>query len=224
MRKKSIVYLSLSLAALLLFTLFTLALTCVDTQNVVYENGASASIGFYSINHAVFSALGASELFDTLSDLLMLAAFAVVFAFALIGVYQLFKRKKLFAVDPAILLLACFYALVVACYLLFEVLVINYRPILVDSVLAASYPSSHTLLVSAIFASAPIALTSLFGCRKLTCAASVVCLLLAIASGVLRLLSGMHWLTDVIGAFLLTAALVLLYAFFLSLCKKEKAE
>jgi len=57
------------------------------------------------------------------------------------------RRKELLA---GILLLGAYYVLVILCYLLFEMVPINYRPILINGNLEASYPSSTTLLVLSV--------------------------------------------------------------------------
>lgn len=66
------------------------------------------------------------------------------------GATQLVRHRSLFAVDPDLLLLGVYYVLIAAAYLLFEAFPINYRPIPIDGVMEASYPSSTTLLVLSI--------------------------------------------------------------------------
>lgn len=216
MTKKSILLFSIAAALFLLFAAFTLALTRIDVAEITYTEGVTAAIGFAGLNRAVFSALGTNELWYTVTELLGLAAIAVAGAFALLGLYQLIKRRCLFAVDPAILLLACLYVLVLGFYVLFEVWEINFRPILIDGILEASYPSSHTMLALAVFGSAPIVLSHVFRRKAVTGTAIAICAILAAVIAAGRLLAGVHWLTDIVGALLLSSALVLLYAAALS--------
>ena len=57
------------------------------------------------------------------------------------------KRKSLLKVDYDIILLGVYYILIILAYLMFEIIPINYRPILINGVMESSYPSSTTLLV-----------------------------------------------------------------------------
>ena len=100
-----------------------------------------------------------------------------------------------------------------AAYLLFETVVINYRPVLVDGKLEASYPSSTTMLALCIL---PTAMLQLRGrIRSTAVRKTVLCLRAAVTAilGVGRLISGVHWLSDILGGVFLSAGLVLLYAF-----------
>ena len=120
--------------------------------------------------------------------------------------------------DRSILVLGVFYLAVAAAFVLFEAVALNYRPVLIEGRLEASYPSSTTLLVTCVM---PTALMQWCGRIKSTLLRRGV-----IATGVAftafmvigRVIAGVHWITDIIGGGLLSAGLVLLYAFF---AKKE---
>ena len=71
-----------------------------------------------------------------------------------LGLGQLLKGKSLLKVERSILALGVFYAVVMAAYLVFEVWVVNYRPVLIEGALEASYPSSTTLLVLCVMPTA----------------------------------------------------------------------
>lgn len=102
-------------------------------------------------------------------------------------------------------------ALVLWAYLLFEALAVNYRPILIDGYLEASYPSSTTLLALCVIPTGMLQLHARLQSRMLR--RSLLVLLGAFTGFMVigRLLSGVHWLTDIIGGVLLSAGLVLLY-------------
>ena len=101
--------------------------------------------------------------------------------------------------------------LVLWAYLLFEALAVNYRPILIDGYLEASYPSTTTLLALCVIPTGMLQLHARLQSRMLR--RSLLVLLGAFTGFMVigRLLSGVHWLTDIIGGVLLSAGLVLLY-------------
>ncbi len=216
MKKKSVILLSVAATLFVLFAAFTVAVAVCDKAVVAYAGGIEAELGFAGINQAVFASLGQNELWYEMTELLGVMALGIAAIFALIGLYQLVTRKRLLAVDREILLLAVFYVLVAVFYLFFEMAVVNYRPVLTDGTLEASYPSSHAMLACSFFLSAPFAARHLIESRVLRVTVTALAALTAALTVVGRLLSGVHWLTDIIGAILLSAALVTLYVAALS--------
>ena len=188
--------------------LVVLLLTC----NVAPVGPAGTKIGLSGLNVAVHQALGTNELFYELTELFGLAALAVCGAFAVVGLVQLIRRKSFKQVDRRIYALAGLYVLTVLLYVLFEKVVINYRPILMDGSLEASYPSSHTMIVVAIMGTAVMAFRALCPWRRGWCLAADIFAAVVIAVTVMgRLIAGVHWLTDIVGGLLLSAALVVSY-------------
>ena len=191
------------------FVLFTLLLTCVDVQPIGPQGSA---VGFATVNGWAFQLLGVHLLWYHLTDWLGVAAIAIAFGFAVAGLYQWVKRKSIRKVDRYILALGGFYLLVIACYLFFEKVVINCRPILMDGNLEASYPSSHTMIVVSIMATAAMAFRALCPRRRGWCLAADIFAAVVIAVTVMgRLIAGVHWLTDIVGGLLLSAARVVSY-------------
>ena len=130
---------------------------------------------------------------------------------AILGLCQWIKRKNLFHVDSSILVLGCFYLLVFAVYLFFEFHVVNYRPVLINGFLEASYSSSTTMLVMCVMPPAMMQYHRLIKCRTAQHIVNTSC---GIFTGLMvlgRLLSGVHWFTDILGGTLFSAALVMLY-------------
>ena len=196
-------------ALFLLFAAFTIVIAAVDVRPVGPEQ---SMVGLAAVNRFVFDLIGVNMQWYHLTEWLGMAVLLIPLFFALMGFRQLMQRRSLWKVDRRLVLLGAFYALVAACYVLFEKVVINYRPVLLDEGLEASYPSSHTMLVICVMASAMIFLRSLPSIRKPIRAVFNVLSVLIIAVTVSgRLLSGVHWLTDIIGGMLLSAALVMLY-------------
>lgn len=193
----------------LLFAGFTLAAKAVDVRAIGPEN---SSVGFAAINQFVFNLFGVNLIWYEITDWLGLAALLFAFGFALLGLFQLIKRKSLLKVDFSILALGVFYILVIALYVLFEIVIINYRPIILYAGLEASYPSSHTMIVICIMATAMLQFHRLFALHKtwLVILDSISILLMAVTIGG-RLISGVHWFTDIIAGMILSSALVMLY-------------
>ncbi|MBR4211819.1 MAG: phosphatase PAP2 family protein [Oscillibacter sp.] len=193
------------------FVLWTLAVTRVDVQAIGPEG---SSVGFAALNDAFHHLTGVHLALYNLTDLLEVVPLGIVAGFAALGLVQLIRRKSLLKVDYSILVLGGFYVLVIAAYVLFEALALNYRPVLIEGVLEASYPSSTTLLVLCVMPTAIPQLNSrIRDARGLTYA--IVAFTAFMVFG--RMVSGVHWLTDIVGGALLAAGLVTLYSAVLSL-------
>lgn len=208
MKQNTITKFLAAAVVLLLFVLFTVCLTGVDLRPVGPEN---SYVGFASLNDWVFKHLGTSSLWDKITDIIALAAMALAAVFGATGIWQWIKGKSLKAVDPCLIVLGIFYIMMAAFYLAFEFIVINYRPVLVDGALEASYPSSHTFVTLFIFFSALPVTNRLVKNQSRRMWINVTLVLLSIIMVVGRVLSGMHWTSDVVGAFLLALGMALLY-------------
>lgn len=193
----------------LLFIAFTIAVKSVDVKHLGPDGGI---VGLATINQFVFSRLGVNMLWYEITEWIGIVAVLVAASFAGLGMYQLVKERSLRKVDGELILLGGFYCLIMAFYVLFEVVVINYRPIIMDGELEASYPSSHGMLVICILVTAMMQMHRLLSDRKrlLIVADSIAVLLIAVTI-IGRLLSGVHWITDIVGSVLLSVALVMLY-------------
>lgn len=208
--KKKLIIALILLAA---FALWTIALQFIDVQTIGPRDSA---VGFAAINGAFHRLTGVHTRMYTITDWLGLVPVAFGFGFAVLGLIQWIKRKSLFKVDFSILLLGVFYIAVLAAYLFFESHVVNYRPVLIDGYLEASYPSSTTLLVMCVMPTARMQLSARIHnpTGKRTVSLLITCFTGFMVLG--RLLCGVHWLTDIIGGALLSAGLVMLYQ---TLCK-----
>lgn len=191
-----------------LFALWTVLVCTVDLRSAG-ESGTL--VGFGSLNSGFHRMTGVHWWLYTLTDWLGLVPVAVCCVFGLLGLCQLIARKSLWRVDRDLLLLGIYYGIVVLCYLVFETVPVNMRPVRIQGRAEASYPSSTTLLVLSVMP------TLVFQARRrlekgwfraAVCVGSRV-----FAAGMVlgRLLSGVHWLTDIIGAMLLSAGLVSAY-------------
>ena len=129
------------------FAVWTFLIQMVDVQPI----GPNGSIvGFAALNGWFHHLTGVHWMLYTLTDWLGLVPIFVCLIFAGVGFVQLMQRKSLLKVDLDIILLGVYYMFVIFGYLLFEMMPINYRPVLIEGFLEASYPSSTTLLVLSV--------------------------------------------------------------------------
>lgn len=191
---------------LIAFVLWTMLISLVDVQPIGPRDSA---VGFATINRFVHSLTGTHMTLYHITDWLGLVPVAFGFGFAILGIVQWIKRRSILKVDGSILTLGVFYLVVLAAYLFFEEVVVNYRPVLIAGYLEASYPSSTTLLVLCVMPTAITQLRSRTQNRWITNAIKVFIAFMVIG----RLLSGVHWLTDIVGGALLSAGLVKMYDF-----------
>ena len=190
------------------FVLWTVLIQSVDVQPLG-QNGTD--IGFAALNCWFHRLCGVHMMIYTATDWLGLVPIAVCLCFGGIGFAQLLKRKSLFRVDADIILLGVYYVLVIAGYLIFESIPINYRPIPINGVMEASYPSSTTLLVLSVMPTLNLQARRRIenqALKRTICVASAVFTLFMVLG---RTVAGVHWLTDILGAVLLSAGLFLLY-------------
>ena len=190
------------------FALWTAAVRLIDVQPIGPQGSA---VGFATINGWVHSLAGVHMSLYTVTDWLGLVPIGAAMGFALLGLIQWIKRKHLRQVDYSIIVLGGFYLLVMAAYVLFEVVVINYRPVLINGYLEASYPSSTTMLVLCVMPTTLMQLNARIKNQTLKrwVGFGITAFILFMVIG--RLLSGVHWFTDIIGGALLSAGLVMLY-------------
>ena len=100
---------------------------------------------------------------------------------------------------------------VLAAYLFFEIVVINYRPTLIDGYLEASYPSSTTMLGMCVMPTAMMQLRTRIKNRVFRRCVMVLIAVFMAFMVIGRLISGVHWFTDIVGGALLSAGLVMIY-------------
>lgn len=177
------------------------------------------------MNDAIFDFFGTNKTFDRISDILLVVMLAIVAGFALSGLAQLIKRKKFKKVDSEIVSMIPSLLLLVAIYFLFDkVWVLNYRPILVNGVAEASFPSTHTLIAVTVLGMTMMSLPRYIKNRKQRILIDVLALIAMAAMAFLRVASGMHWMTDVLGGIVFGIDLVLVYGGALRVIKERRHE
>lgn len=215
MKKESKCYFIWGICMLVLFVLWTVLVILVDVQPIGPEG---SSVGLAGLNGAFHRMTGVNMTLYTITDWLGLIPIATALGFGILGLCQWLRRKRLKRVDLSILALGIFYILTVAVYALFEVLVINCRPVLIAGVLEASYPSSTTLLTLCVMPTAMLQLGSRVQNPVFKTLTLWTLGLFTAFMVIARLLSGVHWLSDIIGGILFSAALIPLY---LGICKAK---
>ena len=211
MEKKNKKRLVLGVSLVVAFVLWTILVCFVDVRAIGPEG---SSVGFAALNGFVHELTGVNWFLYTITDWLGIVPIAVALGFAILGLVQLIKRKSLWKVDHSILALGVFYIVVMAAYIFFEVVVINYRPTLIDGYLEASYPSSTTMLVMCVMPTAAMQLNARIKNTVLRRFAVIAIVVFSAFMVIGRLLSGVHWITDIIGGALLSAGLVTMYDVF----------
>ena len=211
MKKKSRRTICIALGFLAAFVLWTAAVTRIDVQAI---GPGGSTVGFAALNGFVHNITGAHMGLYTVTDWLGLVPLGFVLGFGILGLVQWIGRKRIRNVDRSLLILGGFYIAVLAAYMLFERYPVNYRPILIEGVLEASYPSSTTMLVLTVMPTAIMQLRRRIRhpARRRFVVLTIIVFMAAMVVG--RLASGVHWFTDIVGGALLSAGLVMLYVFF----------
>lgn len=200
----------ISLVFLFGFALWTALIKTIDVREI---GPCGSSVGFATINSLFHEFTGVNMTLYTITDWLGLIPVFFGFGFAILGLCEWIKRKNILKVDPSLLALGIFYIVVIGFYILFEYLIINYRPTLINGFLEVSYPSSTTLLVTTVMPTALMQLNVRIKSVLLRRIVALSIMLFTLFMVVCRLISGVHWLTDIIGGLLLSIGLVMGYGY-----------
>lgn len=193
------------------FVLWTVLIRIADVQAIGPNNTA---VGLATVNRFFHNLTGVHLSLYVITDWLSFVPLGFVTGFALLGLGQWVKRKQLTKVDRSILVLGVFYMVVITVYCFFEIFPVNARPVLINGQLEASYPSSTTMLVLCVMSTAKMQLNSRIGntvLRRIVNFAMVTFIVFMVAG---RVLSGVHWFTDIVGGALVSAGLIKIYQIF----------
>ncbi len=207
MKKETKIALDLAIALICVTVLFITAVCVMDVRPIGPEK---TSVGLSHLNEYFFNLTGVNLGWYEITDWLGISAIVVCMIFAITGLVQLIKRKSLFKVDREILSLGVLYIIVICLYIFFETVPVNYRPILVPGCTAPepSFPSSHTMLVCVVMGSALMVFDKYIRNDNLRKTLFVILTAIILVTVVGRLISGVHWLTDIIGGVLISASLL----------------
>lgn len=198
----------MGVALITVFVVWTMLIQFVDVQ-AIGVNGTL--IGFATFNGWFHKLTGVHMTLYVMTDWLGLVPVFVCMFFGGVGFIQLVKRRSLLKVDLDIVFLGVYYILVIFGYLIFEMIPINYRPVLIEGFMEASYPSSTTLLVLGVMPTlifqANKRLKSVMAKRII----GILAILFSVFMVIGRLISGVHWFTDIVGSVILSAGLFCIY-------------
>ena len=210
------------LIGLCYFLLYVFWTSLVINIDVGIAPNTFTEIGLSTLNLWFHEMTGVHLELYVITDWLRLVPVGVCLVFGLMGLYQLISRRSLLKVDQDLIVLGIYYVIVIVCYVIFEMVPVNYRPILIEGRLEASYPSSTTLLVLCVMP------TLIFQCRRrihhfmLIRTIERIAGLFSVMMVVCRLVSGVHWISDIVGACLLSYSLYSLYSAAVEYCDKKE--
>lgn len=193
------------------FILFTLLVIKVDVQAIGPHH---STVGLATLNNAIFNFFKVNLIWYHITDWLGLSAVVIALGFSILGLLQCLKRRSVYKVDSDIILLGVVYIITILFYVFFEKHIINYRPIVLDGILEPSYPSSHTILVIIIMRTAVTQLQKRVRSLFVQRLAIAVCFIIIFLTIIGRLVSGVHWFSDIMGGILLSSSLCILYHYF----------
>ena len=208
MKKESKRNFCIAVFLLMLFMLWTMLVSIVDVKAIGPQN---SSVGFASLNLFFHNLTGVHMSLYTITDWLSIIPLGIAAGFGFVGLKQLIERKSIFKVDCDIIALGVFYIAVLIVYILFEEIALNFRPVLINGKLEASYPSSTTVLVLCVMLTAKMQSDMRIKNVIAKRVADILITIFTVFMVVGRLVSGVHWLTDIIGGILLSAGLVMMY-------------
>ena len=209
--------------SVLCFALFIVLIAVVRIVDVAAIGPEGTKVGLSSLNQAVHNALGVNMGLYKITQYLGYATLLLAAGVGVFGLIQLIQRRSLKKVDNAIWLLAGLYAATAVLYVLFEKVIVNYRPMIMpdETVPEASFPSTHTMMFFVILGSAAMMAGRYVKNPKTALLIRVVCAVLVILGTAFRLGSGVHWLSDICGGVLISSALLLAFSAMLEKCDSK---
>lgn len=208
MKTKCIKTLIIGVVYTIAFVIWTILIQIVDVKAV---GVSGTNVGFATLNAYFHSLTGINITLYNITDWLGLVPIFVCVIFGVIGLVQLIKRKSLLGVDFDIIILGVYYVIVMLCYLVFEMFPINYRPILINGFMEASFPSSTTLLVLCVMPTLVFQVNRRLKNKKIKNFIYVITVLFSVFMVIGRLISGVHWITDIVGSIILSTGLFYVY-------------
>lgn len=196
--------------------IYTLMVKNIDVKNIGPND---SSVGFSTLNKGFRNFIGHNMTIYKITEILGYLVLLLVLMYGIIGLRQLIKRKSLMKVDRELLILGIFYVVMLITYIFFEKCIINYRPILIDGELEASYPSSHTLLALCVGLSSIIVNKKYINKEYVNNFNKIIILLVSLVF-IGRTISGVHWISDIFGGIIISSTL--LSWFYIIYNKKEE--
>lgn len=201
------------------FLIYTMCVMHVDAKPMGLDG---TKIGFASLNVPIHQFLGFNKVFYYLSKGIGVITFVVAGFFAALTVIEMVIRKGIFKADQSLYALCVIYVLVIIAYVLFDKIAINFRPIDMGEGLEPSYPSTHTMLAVVVFVTGAIQLK--YRLDESVIKKTVIIVLYALNGLMIlfRMLSGVHWFTDILGGVIIGVVFISLYINMLSFINDKK--
>ncbi len=210
---------NMKVVLIILFIIVTMYIISVKTVDVQAIGPNGSAVGFATINGWFHQMIGLNDTWYKITKYLGVLPFLYVLFYGIIGMRQLLNTKSIKKMDKKIIALGCFYVAVGLVYILFEKVIINYRPVILDDSLEASFPSSHTMLAICVCLSAMFMNSYYIKNDSLRKKVNIATWILMILLVLGRLLSGVHWFTDILGGVIIS--LFLVFGFYM-VCQKSK--
>lgn len=218
MKKTGKIELFAGLLFIAIFAIFTLLVQIVDV-NPLGVNGTN--IGFSTFNCMIHKLCGVNMTLYTITDWAGLVPIFIIISFGIIGFTQLIKRRSLIKVDADILILGVYYIIVATIYVVFEMMSINFRPILINGFMEVSYPSSTTLLVLSVIPTLAEQTSRRYKNSKVKISMYAFTATFSVFMVIGRLISGVHWFTDILGSVIMSVGLYCTYKGFVLMFSKK---
>ena len=200
MKKRFNLYVILGICFLALF-LGLFGLLFLDRAQI----GQVGEVGLSKFNNIIKYKYNLA--WQVIADIFLYLGLAFVLFVAVIAFIQLIKRKSLLKVDRFIVIFGIFFLLAIFIWIMFDkVIIVNYRPIY-HSEAESSFPSTHTFLVVFIYLSAHNIATIISDDKRLKYGSLALAIVISFIVSISRVLSGMHYITDVIAGIFLGLSL-----------------
>lgn len=201
---KQKMWLILSLVFFVGFVIFTLLVKFVDVGQVGLEH----------VNQFFLQHCGRQIFWEQVTD--WIGYFVVLSMVGIVAwqIVQWVQRKSLRRIDQNLIMFDIIVVCLVLVYIFFELVVVNCRPELDNGVAKASYPSSHVMLFVTVLPMLIWQMWHYLKNKSLRIVLTVILSICLIVGIIGRMLSGVHWFTDIVGGIMISCCLICGYMVF----------
>ena len=197
--------------------LFLLLLVLILVVDVRVNELTGEKIGLFELNN-VFLKNTINHTFDIISDIILDISVGCIIFYMIMGLIQIFKKNE---PSNEIIFIGIMMIVIIVIWIVFDkFLIINHRPIYITMELEGSFPSTHVIITTFVMLVNIALVSKNIKKKNLRIALYIANGVVILASPICRLLSNMHWFTDILGGVLLGALLFELY--YIIIRKKDK--
>lgn len=173
-----------------LFIIFVLTIL-VKTVDIHYNEITKSNIGLYSLNKLFLN--NNLNVLKKISDIIFIFSLILIIIMFILLLMTYIKNKQINTKYKHFI----YYIIVLfVIWILFDkVLIINYRPILIDGLKEGSYPSTHIMVVTYVLLSISYLLKDKIK-TNYALTLNILSIVLILITFIGRILSQMHWFTD----------------------------